>query len=125
MAMRTAAARGSSMTSSPTSARASAISASRRPAWRAAIAEATATPQRWAGERLDGWSTAWRFSLMSLAASGSVLRSVSTALTLRHHQGGLALLPVAGAELVRLQRLQDAPGLVHRAARAGGGQVSP
>src|SRR6185295_20115021 len=104
MAMRTAAAR------------ASAISASRRPAWRAAIAEATATPQRCAGERLDGWSTAWRFSLMSLAASGSVWRSVSTALTLRRHQRGLALLPVAGAELVRLQRVQDAQDLVHVAA---------
>src|SRR5450432_1381103 len=113
MLMRTAAARASSMTSSPTSARASATSASRSPEWRAAIADAIATPQRWAGERLEGWRTACRFSLMSLAASGRPLRSVSTALTSGDHQRGFALLPIAGAELVGLQRVEDAHHLVH------------
>ena len=89
------------------------------PAWRAAAAEATATPQRCAGERLPSASTVCRFSLTSRARLREGLPDRLDAVVdqaVSDLQRGLALLPVAGAELVGLQGVEDAQDLVDVAA---------
>ena len=76
------------------------------------MAVATATPQRWAPRaRLGCVSTAARFNFRSLAASGSPSRNSSNVAMLCR-QRLLALLPVAGAELVGLKGVERAQHLV-------------
>src|SRR5262245_49621094 len=113
MAMSTAAARASSTTASPTTAAASATTAARKRALRAAMAEATATPQRWASESAPPFITDCTLRRMSLPASGMAERSASRACMSGRHQRRLALLPVAGTELARLQRVQHPQHLVY------------
>src|SRR5262245_44835672 len=116
MAMSAAEARASSSTPGSTSAAASCSRVLVRRGLREAMAEATATPYRWAGVRAPPCSTDWRLSLMSFAGSAIPARSVSRALTSARHQRRLALLPVAGAELVGLEGVQHPQHLVHVAA---------
>src|SRR3954468_1845157 len=110
-----AAATASSTTSGPTSLRASAVTATWSRTLRDATADATATPQRCSGVRLPGASTACRFSLMSRAGSTISPARTSTADTLGRLGGvqrRVALLPVARAELVRLEGVQNAQHLI-------------
>src|SRR5262245_42738554 len=119
--MRAAAARASARNSSPTpAARASAAIASASPPLRDAIAAASAVPQRSPSLRAPPLcSTAWRLRRMSRASSGICARTDSSFVTMAPRsgrlQGLLARLPVARAELVRLQSIQDAQHLVHTA----------
>src|SRR5205809_2927308 len=116
MPMRTAAARASSTTASPACSRASSTIAERSTGLRAAIAQAAATPHFWAAFRTPPSSTDCRFSRMSFAASGRVWRTASVATISGHLKGGLTLLPVARAELVGLQAIEDAQHLGDAAA---------
>ena len=91
-------------------------------ALRAATADATATPQRCSGvSAAAARSTDCRFSLMSRAGSANLgARSSAATASCRHAhaalQGRFALLPVARAELVGLQRVEHAQHLVDVAA---------
>src|SRR6516165_576785 len=108
-----AAAMASSTVAAPTAARASASTASRSRGLRAATAAATATPQRCASPRLLSPSTAWTLSARSRAGAGIASRAASRALMSGRLQRRLALVPVAGAELVGLQSVEHAQHLVH------------
>src|SRR6516165_2106532 len=107
-----AAAMASSTVAAPTAARASASTASRRRALRAATAAATATPQRCASPRLLSPSTVWMLSARSRAGAGIASRAASRAVMSGRLQRRLALVPVARAELVGHQGLEDAERLV-------------
>src|ERR1700682_2343740 len=111
--MMAAAAFASPTTSGGTARPASASTASRRRGLRAAMAEATATPQRCASVKAPPFITADTLSRMSLATSGMAARRASRASTLGHLQRGLARLPVARAQLAGLQGVEDAQHLVH------------
>src|SRR5262245_26641250 len=104
------------MTASSTpAARASSMTASRSSGLREANALATATPQRWGGVSDSTPSTDCRLILRSRAASGSDSRSESREAIAppSGRERRLALLPVARAELVRLQRIEGTQDLVH------------
>src|SRR5437762_1819311 len=122
--MRTAAARASSSTALPTSAAsASAANAATSAAFRTEYAHASAVPHTCCGFSAPGVRTFVRFILMSRATSGKDSRSLSMCsiggslgaspgLLELLGQGLLAALPVARAQLVRLERVEDAENLV-------------
>src|SRR5208337_2696478 len=112
MDMSAAAAAASSSTAGSTSVRAPARIASRKCRFRNAIAEATATPQRWAPEREPDRSTASRLSAMSLAAAGIQAVRFASAFMAMHRRASAALCPVARAKLFRLKSVEHPQYLV-------------
>ncbi len=117
MPMSTAAARASSTTASPAGGRGRPAGPPRAAAgcgqrWRRRRPRPSAAPSLSAPPS----STDWRFRRMSLAASGRAAADFVEGDHARHLQRGLALLPVAGAELVGLQRVEHAQHLGHVAA---------
>src|SRR5262245_23947052 len=120
MPISAAAVRAAAKAGSGSFARASSATARTSSSLRAASAAVSALPHSWTGVRLAIFAKASRFRRRSFAYSGMRSRIVFMACVDRSGdlERLLALLPVARAELARLQRVEHAQHLVRVAADA-------